>query len=230
MGALHSSPIKNIFYDKIDLRLFYFLVMICHQKKKEKNNENTDRLYIYVFVNPQYQCAAGAQPPISNCPPFFKEYLYPTTPRSGSTKWQTSCQFPPYSFNVNLRDTPSRILIAPLGLCLSSEFCLIFSRRCATIVGKNFQITGKCICESKKLKEDIFTLALLGKTLLQVIFTRLGRGKLLNPPRLLENLFPPSRKGEGNYDLAISRNVQKQDNTQILDQHFYSTKIFISNG
>ena len=26
MGALHSLSIKNIFYDKMDLRLFYFLL------------------------------------------------------------------------------------------------------------------------------------------------------------------------------------------------------------
>ena len=28
-GVLHSFPIKNIFYDKMDLRFFYFDVMIC---------------------------------------------------------------------------------------------------------------------------------------------------------------------------------------------------------
>ena len=30
MGALHSFSIKNIFYDKMDLRLFYFDVAHCH--------------------------------------------------------------------------------------------------------------------------------------------------------------------------------------------------------
>ena len=29
MGVLHSFSIKNIFYDKMDLRLFYFHVKIC---------------------------------------------------------------------------------------------------------------------------------------------------------------------------------------------------------
>ena len=29
IGILHSFSIKNIFYDKIDLRLFYFDVVIC---------------------------------------------------------------------------------------------------------------------------------------------------------------------------------------------------------
>ena len=28
-GVLHSFSIKNIFYDKMDLRFFYFDVMIC---------------------------------------------------------------------------------------------------------------------------------------------------------------------------------------------------------
>ena len=30
MGALHSFSIKNIFYDKMDLRLFYFRVTNYH--------------------------------------------------------------------------------------------------------------------------------------------------------------------------------------------------------
>ena len=29
MGVLHSFSIKNIFYDKMDLSLFYFRVTIC---------------------------------------------------------------------------------------------------------------------------------------------------------------------------------------------------------
>ena len=33
MGVLHSFSIKNIFYDKIDLRLFYFDVTTCNQKR-----------------------------------------------------------------------------------------------------------------------------------------------------------------------------------------------------
>ena len=32
MGVVHSFSIKNIFYDKIDLRLFYFHVTICDGK------------------------------------------------------------------------------------------------------------------------------------------------------------------------------------------------------
>ena len=31
MGVLHSFSIKNIFHDKMDLRIFYFRVMICFQ-------------------------------------------------------------------------------------------------------------------------------------------------------------------------------------------------------
>ena len=29
MGVLHSFSIKNIFYDKMDLKLFYFDVTMC---------------------------------------------------------------------------------------------------------------------------------------------------------------------------------------------------------
>ena len=36
IGVLHSFSIKNIFYDKMDLRLFYFDVAICKQREIEQ--------------------------------------------------------------------------------------------------------------------------------------------------------------------------------------------------
>ena len=36
MGVLHSFSIKNIFYDKMDLWLFYFHVMKCEKQNLEK--------------------------------------------------------------------------------------------------------------------------------------------------------------------------------------------------
>ena len=39
MGVLHSFFIKNIFYDKMDLRLFYFHEAIHHMKICNKFND-----------------------------------------------------------------------------------------------------------------------------------------------------------------------------------------------
>lgn len=102
------------------------------------------------------------QPPISKTvPTLFQKNI--SNSRSGSTKWQISSQLPPQFFKISLRDTPSHIFILPLGFRPLSEFCLIFSQTCATIVGKvfkilNFQITGKCIYQSKNNQKETFLL------------------------------------------------------------------------
>ena len=46
MSVLHSFSIKNIFYDKMDLRLFYFRVTIqpfFFHPKKQKGKLNLDK-------------------------------------------------------------------------------------------------------------------------------------------------------------------------------------------
>ena len=47
MGVLHSFSIKNIFYDKIDLRLFYFNGTMCKLNLNIKmnliNEKNTNK-------------------------------------------------------------------------------------------------------------------------------------------------------------------------------------------
>ena len=40
MGALHLFSIKNIFYDKVDLRLFYFDVVIYDMRLSVQEQKN----------------------------------------------------------------------------------------------------------------------------------------------------------------------------------------------
>lgn len=71
------------------------------------------------------------------------------------------------------------------------------------MIGKNFQtygiqITGKCICELKKIKVDIFTQAPLEKSPSGSSHQPTGREKLLIPPgNIFLKTYSPSRKGRG---------------------------------
>ena len=119
------------------------------------NNTKENKPWTKFFSTRNTSAQRVSQSPISKSTFIYSVALWFSILKSRSTKWQTQ-----FIYALSLSGLPSRYILScfcrPLVLCWSPEILLNFITNLyiPLWLGK-FKVTGKFICQSKKLKEEI---------------------------------------------------------------------------
>ena len=163
------------------MKLFSTLIKVCRGTSSS-----------YFKINVPFFC----------CPLFVKEYLDPLVTIKKMVNQQ--CRLPPWSFKINLKDKSFHISIDSLGLYLTPEYLQNFLSELyiPAQLGKIFQnhaaqITGKCICELKKIESRHFYSS-------------------IRPVQTPQFLSSPSRQTEITYSPCFSRHHRQKDVKMVI--------------